>query len=91
MDAVTLLNVVAGFLWAIVGIIGGLLVIWFLWQILQVGKNIREYGVDYIGFLRGEIQLAADEEGIEILRPTKGIKDRRSRIKRIIENKNKES
>jgi len=87
MDPVVLLNTIAGFLWAIVGIIGGVLVIWFLWQILQVGRNIREYGVDYVGFLRGEIQLAADEEGIEILRPTKGIKDRRSRIKRIIDKK----
>ena len=87
MDPVVLLNTIAGFLWAIVGIIGGVLVIWFLWQILQVGRNIREYGVDYVGFLRGEIQLATDEEGIEILRPTKGIKDRRSRIKRIIDKK----
>lgn len=74
-------------LWSLVGIIGAIIVLWFLWQVLQIGKNIREYGNDYIGFLRGEIHLAASEEGIEILKPQHGIKDRRSKFKKIIEKK----
>jgi len=77
----------ATILWSLVGIVAGIIVLWFLWQVLQIAKNIKEYGNDYIGFLRGEIHLAADEEGIEILKPQHGIKDRRSRFKRIIEKK----
>jgi len=77
----------ATILWSLVGIVAGIIVLWFLWQILQISKNVKEYGNDYIGFLRGEIHLAASEEGIEILKPQHGIKDRRSRFKRIIEKK----
>lgn len=86
---VELTTAFASILWSLVGILGAALVLWFFWQILQVGKNIREYGNDYVGFLRGEIHKAADEEDIEILKPQRGIKDRRSRFKRIIEKEGK--
>jgi len=78
---------VSALLWAIVGITGGIIVLWFMWQLLQIGHNLREYGVDYIGFLRGEIHSAADEEGVEILRPNKHIRDRRGRIRKILQDK----
>jgi len=87
---VEMTNAFSAILWSLVGIIGALLVLWFLYQILQVGKNIREYGNDYVGFLRGEIHKAGEEEGIDILRPQRGIKDRRSRFKKILEKEQQE-
>jgi len=83
-----MVNAFSSILWSVVGILGAILVLWFLWQILQIGRNLREYGNDYVGFLRGEIHKAGDEEGIEILKPQRGIKDRRSRFQKII-NKDK--
>lgn len=87
---VELTSAFATVLWSLVGIVGAFIVLWFLWQIIQIGKNIREYGNDYVGFLRGEIHRAAEEENIEILKPQSGIKDRRSRFKKVIEDKEDE-
>lgn len=87
MSVVEVVQATATLLWASVGIIGTLLILWFLWQILKIGRNLREYGIDYIGFLRGEVHAAAKLEEIEILRP--GSEKRKSKVKRILEKRKK--
>ena len=57
-------------LWNIVSIIGSIILLWALWQIVQVVRNLREYGLDYIGFLRGELHRVADKHKITVLRPS---------------------
>jgi hypothetical protein len=57
-------------LWSIVGILGALILLWGLWQVIQIVRNLREYGLEYIGFLRGELYKVADKHELKILKPS---------------------
>lgn len=48
------------FLWNIALIIGAIMILWGLWQIIQIVRNLREYGLDYIGFMRGDRKKQSD-------------------------------
>jgi type VI protein secretion system component VasK len=88
VDINSAIQSVVTLLWALTGIIGAVIIFWFVWQLLQIGRALKEYGVDYIGFLRGEVHTAAEAEGVDILTPT--LIKRRGRIQRIIAEKNKD-
>ena len=60
---------VSTLLWSVVGIIGAIILLWTLWQVVQIVRNLREYGLDYIGFLRGELYLLAKKHKLTILKP----------------------
>jgi len=58
-------------LWSLVGVLGAGVVVWFIWQILQIGRDFRFYLKDYVGYERGRIKRAADKRHIEIVVETK--------------------
>jgi len=85
MDVASLSALVEAFarlLSSLAVIAGAVLVLWFLWQLLQIGRNLKEYGLDYTGFLRGEIQAAADKQSIKIKRP--GARHRQGKFAEIL-------
>ena len=81
----TVLSSLSSLLWSLAGIVGAAIVLWFLWQILQIGRNLKEYGIDYTGYLRGEVYAAAKQEDIDIRRPVP--RHTRGKFKNILENK----
>ena len=60
---------ISSLLWSSVGIIAAVILLWGFWQFIQVVRNLREYGIDYIGFLRGELYKISDKRKITILKP----------------------
>ena len=86
MSGIETVNTASSFLWSIVGIIGAIILLWAFWQIIQIVRNLREYGLDYIGFLRGELYLVARENKLTIMKPSQ----KRGRIHTILfEERNK--
>lgn len=83
------INEISTLLWSIVGIIGAVILLWALWNIVQIVRNLREYGLDYIGFHRGELYLIAKKHNLDIMKPA----EKQRRIHSIIwyeRNKDKE-
>lgn len=68
------------FLWNIALIIGAIMILWGLWQIIQIVRNLREYGLDYIGFMRGELYSLAEKNNLTIMKPSQ----KRKRIHTIL-------
>jgi hypothetical protein len=64
------INSISAFLWSIVGIIGAVILLWGLWQIAQIVRNMKEYGLDFIGFMRGELHFIAKKNKLEIMKPS---------------------
>ena len=86
-DYVEIIKNSSALLWSVVGIIGAVILLWGLWQIIQIVRNLREYGLDYIGFMRGEIYAVAKKHKIDVMKPSQ----KRKRIHSIIwEERNKE-
>lgn len=78
----TLVEAFARLLWSLAVIAGAVLVLWFLWQLLQIGRNLKEYGLDYTGYLRGEIHAAGKKKEIDIKRP--GARHRQGKFAEIL-------
>jgi hypothetical protein len=86
MSDIETINEVSTLLWSIVGVIGAVIMLWAFWQLIQVVRNLKEYGLDYIGFLRGELYSIAEKNNLEIMKPAQ----KKRRIHSIIwETKNK--
>ena len=64
-----LLNDISIILYNLVGVIGCIILLWALWQLMQILRNLKEYGIDYIGFYRGELYYIAKKHKITILKP----------------------
>jgi hypothetical protein len=64
------INNISAFLWSIVGIIVAVILLWGLWQMAQIVRNMKEYGLDYTGFMRGELHLIAKNHNLEIMKPS---------------------
>jgi hypothetical protein len=73
-ELLELVNSISTILWSIVGLFGSIILLWCVWQLVQIVGNIREYFNDFIGFRRGEIHKVAEIEKIEILKPPIRIK-----------------
>lgn len=54
-------------LWTFAGIVAAAIVLWALWQILQIGRDFRFYLRDFVAFKRGKIKKAADIKDIELI------------------------
>ena len=70
MSDIQTINEVSMLLWSIVSIIGAVILLWALWQLIQIVRNLKEYGLDYIGFLRGELYFLAKKNKLTILKPS---------------------
>ena len=69
MSLAETVNGASTFLWNVVSIIGAVILLWALWQVIQIVRNLREYGLEYIGFLRGELYSLAKKHKLSILKP----------------------
>jgi len=70
MDFVDILNSISSLLWSAIGVIGAIILLWGLWQIIQIVRNLREYGLEFVGFLRGELYKIADKHNLKIMKPS---------------------
>jgi hypothetical protein len=69
-ELLEIVNSISIILWSFVGVIGAIILLWSFWHIAQIVRNIKEYGNDRIGFMRGEIHKVAKVEQIEIIKPS---------------------
>lgn len=57
-------------LWSVVSIVGAVIILWAVWQVVQIVRNLKEYGLDYIGFMRGELYSVAKKYDLQIMKPS---------------------
>ena len=82
-DIISLVSAISDLLWTFAGLLLFAVFVWFLWNVLQIVRDLAGLLRDRIGFDRGEIRKAAQKAGIEIVYEAEPAK-RKSKIQRCL-------